>query len=88
MRHAGAQPCMYHSPTPLPSDLPGPSMFGCSVVSCVCVLVWLHQLSVLERRLDEFSVEEAASALWALGALGYTVSLKVSINEVFSYGRC
>lgn len=35
------------------------------------------QLSVVERRLDEFTVEEAASALWALGALGYTVSLKV-----------
>ncbi|CAM9946239.1 unnamed protein product, partial [Ectocarpus sp. 4 AP-2014] len=33
-------------------------------------------LSVVERRLDEFTVEEAASALWALGALGYTVSLK------------
>ena len=35
------------------------------------------QLSVVERRLDEFSVEDAASALWGLGALGYTVCLKV-----------
>lgn len=37
------------------------------------------QLSVVERRLDEFSVEEAASSLWALGALGYTVSLKARV---------
>jgi len=35
---------------------------------------------VVERRLDEFSMEEAASALWALGALGYTVSLKVRLQ--------
>lgn len=35
------------------------------------------KLSVVERRLNDFSVEDATSALWALGALGYTVSLKV-----------
>ncbi|CAM9550386.1 unnamed protein product [Sphacelaria rigidula] len=37
-------------------------------------------LSVVERRLDEFTAEDAASALWALGSLGYTVSLKRQLH--------
>ena len=36
----------------------------------------------MERRLDDFTVEDAASALWGLGALGYTVCLKVCVPFV------
>lgn len=39
----------------------------------------------MERRLDDFSVEDAASALWALGALGYNVSLKVLCLSIVSW---
>lgn len=40
------------------------------------------QLSVVERRLDDFAIEDAAGALWALAALGYTVSLKVCVARI------
>lgn len=50
-------------PPPFPLSLPSRPMSS--------------KLSVVERRLNDFSVEDATNALWALGALGYTVSLKV-----------
>lgn len=64
------------------------SCFSLSIRHPVFFLANLNlneKLSVVERRLDDFTVEDAASALWALGALGYTVSLKVNAVAIQVY---